>query len=173
MPYLVRKITLAKWPTKGQAFKIDELNADTITAELRTKTNQLSWWIAETKEDVERIGVSFISKLESKVGNIKLVMIPLELFQEFEVKNTPQNGDTAVMDMRVLHYDVSNLTYRSLGGIAALIAKTTSEYPDRIITVKVQPAIESLKKMKSDGLLDISVLGKYIKEKLEIKLEVS
>ncbi len=169
MSYLVRKITISKWPDGVNSCftNIKELRADAIS-DLRTQSDTLSWWYINDLDEIEEIGLAFISILPESTDKISLIAIPYEvLSQSFKLKNTPENGITALKNMKEKHYDICDLNYSDLGRIGSIIAKETIKNKNPLIhRIKVSKTIEKFKKLYSDGNLDYDSLGKYLKRKL-------
>lgn len=169
MVYLVRKLVLSRWPDGENLIydnNINHLSADCITKELNTSSNQLSWWKAENDLDLNGIAVSYCSKIVTGTDKFWFIKLPFEeLTEKFIIKNTPENGYTAIPKMKEKHYDMCNLNYESLGQIGDIIANATSSVKN-IYKVKVKQALKDLKDLLDAGEVDVNLLGKYSKEKL-------
>lgn len=166
MAYLVRKIGPSHWPDGKNSFftSIDNLAADSIS-ELSTKENSLSCWKIEDASEIESIALSFISKLNFKQGSISLVMLPFdEINNKFSLNHSPEDGDTAIPSVKELHYNISHLTYKSLGDLGSIIASASSNLVQKMVyRIRIKDAIEPLRKMSELGELDADLLGDYIK----------
>lgn len=172
MAYLVRKININNWPDGEHSFLTskEELRADSITSDLRTTNDTLSWWRVEDETELEHVGTSIVSILKSKQNNIRIIALPYEeIEKKFDLKNTPQNGDTAILKFKQRHYDICNLNYGSLGDLGYIIAKETSNIETNLVLkINVNEAIVKIKEMIEKGEADKDLLGAYIKEKLNI-----
>lgn len=172
MAFLVRKIVISRWPDGLNSFFTtkENLSADSITKELNTSKNMLSWWRIEKIEKIIDIGLSFVSKLDLGQRDMRLLALPFETIDaKFDLQNTPENGDTAIPSLKQYHYDICNLTFGSLGDLATLIAQETIKQDNGfIVKIKVKDAIESIKLLLEEGKADSDLLGEYIKKELGI-----
>lgn len=167
MSFLVRKITMSRWPQDNYG-GLSDISADTLTNVLNTKNNELSFWKAENEEEIKEIGASFFSRLNGKQSSISLVVIPYEeLVNISSLKNSPEHGDTAIPKLKIKHYDLFNLTGESLCATANAIAKRTSNlHLNQIIDFDKDEAITLLQKMLRDDEVDKSLLGNFMKDEL-------
>ena len=159
MAYLVRKININQWPDGENSFFVskEELNADAVTSDLRTTNNTLSWWRIDDETELEQ-------------NNIRIIALSFEeLEANFCLKNTPNQGDTAVKEFKQRHYDMCNMNYGLLGKISYFIAKETSQTKkNMILKINVKAAIAKIKELVEKGKADKEMLGDYIKEQLKI-----
>lgn len=167
MCFLVRKITMSRWPQNNYR-GLSDISADTLTNVLNTKNNELSFWKADNEEEIKEIGASFFSRLNGKQSYISLVVIPYEELSNISsLKNSPNHGDTAIPKLKIKHYDLYNLTGESLCGTANAIAKRTSNLDlNQIIDFDKDEAITLLKQMIKAGEVDQSLLGNFMKDEL-------
>lgn len=165
MAYLVRKISIARWPDK-EFSKVDPITADAITEDLKTTSNEMSWWKVDSNEDAIDIGVSYFSSLSKKQANIRLVLVPFEKIDKyFMIKNTPEHAITAIPKMKIKHYDVCDLNYKKLGLLAKFVALSTScKEQNHIVTVNKKYAIEKIKELNQNGEVDNENLGDFMKQ---------
>lgn len=172
MAFLVRKININNWPDGEYSFLTskEELTADSITSDLRTTNNTLSWWRVEDESELAIIGASIVSIMKSKQNNIRIVVLPYEDIEtKFNLKNTPEHGDTAIIKFKQKHYDICNLNYGSLGDLSFLIAQETSKTKNNLVLkINVNEAIAKIKELIEKGEADKDLLGTYVKEKLHI-----
>ena len=119
--FLVRKITRAKWgPQKG--LSSEEIPADAITADLRTKGNSLSFWEckSDSREDVEEAALAMVAA-GNCVERLDLVWIADDKLNEDGQTRKYSDGRTPVGDLVKQHVDVYQLDYVRLGKIASRI----------------------------------------------------
>lgn len=121
MAFLVRKVSRAKWP--DEICSISELNADLMTADLRTTGNTLSLWRIENEEELQSAVLALAaSSKTSKIENVSVVWIPEELFSSKGIRIDNANvGDTVIFDLQNTHRDACDLTYKKLGDVAEII----------------------------------------------------
>lgn len=116
--FLARKITRAKWATK-EGLTADEIPADALTIDLRTRGNSLSFWQCPSNatNDVEEAALAIATGREhiEKLDIIWLHDEDLKADGQF-LKST--EGRTAVTSMATMHVDASRLDYVRLGRIA-------------------------------------------------------
>ena len=116
--FLARKITRAKWPDKA-GLSADEIPADAVTADLRTRDNALSFWQCGdgTQIEVEDAALA-IAAAGDRIDRLDLVW-----FADEELQNDGQTfrnipGRTPVPELTRLHVDVHRLDYVRLGKVA-------------------------------------------------------
>ena len=119
--FLVRKITRAKWgPQEG--LSSEEIPADAITADLRTKGNSLSFWECKSnsRENVEEAALAMVAA-GNCVERFDLVWIANDKLNEDGQTWKYSDGRTPVGDLVKQHVDVYQLDYVRLGKIACRI----------------------------------------------------
>ena len=124
---MARKITRAKWETK-QGFADGEIQADAVTADLRTQENSLSFWQCGdgTTGEVEKAALALAAGFE-RVDKLEIVWI-----SEDELRADGQNwaetaGQTPVTDLNNLHVDLSRLDFVRLGKVANRVATAIAD----------------------------------------------
>ena len=124
--FLFRKISRVKWDSKE--FPAGRIQADAITADLRTYENALSFWTSPTHDDktLNDIALAMVTNPE-KPGPIDLVWLPHEILRKrFTWKNTP--GETMYKKMADRHIDACQLDYEALGEIARHITVAVKKH---------------------------------------------
>lgn len=166
MSFLVRKINVSLWPDSGTNYTgVVDIKADAIIKNLRTEQNTLSWWKAENENEAKEIGFSIYSKMDSGQRKIKLVLIPFEdCIKKIHIKNSPENGYTAIRKMKERHYDIYNMSCKDLSILAHMIATATSS--NKVISVNEKEALSAIKKYIDEGETDKDLLGDFIKREL-------
>lgn len=123
MGYLVRMLERQKWENCSNV-NDGHLNtpADTITADLKTRSNTLSLWSIDKLEDLSE------AVLALAVGRNKITRLDVMILEEttlqaagLEVKNTPENGHTPVTGFEKSHYDIVELNFEKLGELSKVI----------------------------------------------------
>jgi hypothetical protein len=160
MCLLVRKVKKAKWEY-AKSFSVDEIPSDSITGGcLRTSKNTLSLWEINSKDELNEAVLAICSGMQH-IEPIDLAMIPKEKLEDFDLTQT--TGICFVDDLIDTHYDLENMTHKSLGGVAKIIRDLHSDDITRIDKNKIRDililAIENKR-------LDIKALHKNVKEKL-------
>lgn len=127
MAYLVRRVDLSLW---GQTIdNIEDLNGDTITTDLKTIDNTLSFWEVESKEMLMDISIALLTAGKHLDSNICLIIIPKsEIPKSLNFVNSI--GSTAYVKCKNMHYDLVNVNIKSLKEVAELIMKYRDENVD-------------------------------------------
>lgn len=124
MAYLARKIARAKWEPKND-MSPDDIPADAVTADLRTKDNMLSCWRLDTdsNDDVRQVALALVTVAE-RIDVMDLVWIDHEALnaQGFTMSDTP--GETPVESLRDDHVDLIGLTLTRLNTLSALVVES-------------------------------------------------
>lgn len=169
MTYLVRKITRIKWDLAAGLAK-DEIPADAISVDLRTKSNALSFWqcASESSDDIAEIALA----LAAAGGNIRpmdLVWLPRNtLCAGLADQDTP--GDTPIQSLVDRHVDISQLDYVRLGKIAKRIATAIAEeHYTRVPKLKIIEMFEAAVKEKR---VELPSLDKKIQDALDKRANI-
>lgn len=120
--FLIRKITRAKWGLK-QGLSSEEIPADAVTVDLRTKGNSLSFWKCKSnsRENIEEVALAIVAAGNS-IERLDLICIANDKLQEDGQTWKDTDGRTPVEDLVKQHVDVYRLDYVRLGKIASRIA---------------------------------------------------
>lgn len=120
MPNYVRIINRALWPKTDDimhGFDVDKLEAKTITKEFRNNDNTLSLWAVENEDDAVLAMITSASKIED-MWTLKISDFIIEN-SNLEVKNEATHPN--VKGIGQLHYNIKNLTYKSLADVSNVI----------------------------------------------------
>lgn len=117
MSILIRRINRAKWEQIINEEDDDvDVSADAITNCLKTSNNDLSVWkIANITELDNAILALITGSMQTKLSTLHYVMIDEELLLKSGLTINNTDGDTAVIELKKTHNDISNLTYKKLG----------------------------------------------------------
>lgn len=128
MTRLVRKVTIAKWKNAEWA-SVDRVPADAISIDLRTGSNTLSFWRADTP-DPEAESKAILALLGSldRIDKIDLVFVDTQELGQAKFEETL--GNTVFEDLRPLHIDLANLDQHGL--MAAVAAVGNQVYKDKV-----------------------------------------
>lgn len=165
MPNYIRVINRAYWPGEEEiniGVDINNLGANTITQELRTKDNTLSLWAVDNPEDVVLAMVSNASRIDDmctlKIDDHILSNSNLEVINE--------SGHSRIEDLNEFHYNIKNLTYKKLADVSAVIIEALKNEENLEIFTK-NDIIKILRKAITSERLALKSLPKKIKEELE------
>ncbi len=166
MPYLVRRISRAKWDNEDYDYlHNDNPPSDAITSCLRTFNNELSTWLINDIKDLNQAILCLITG--SKQENINTIQLIYFDIKEIEkrgliLEKTP--GDTVIDEYKNLHFDIKNLNYETLGVIKDVILDCLRKDYCKTITKKSlkEILIESVNKTK---VLDKSLLNEKLQSR--------
>ena len=123
MRILAHAVSRPKWEQRPD-FAEDEIPADTLTKELRTDENDLSFWeFGDDEEHRWEDAVLAISSKRERLDLIDLVWIEREAVAAAGISLVSTPGDTPVADLRSRHTDAQRLDAYRLVTIAELILK--------------------------------------------------
>ena len=119
--FLARKISRAKWGPKKGLLK-DEIPADAITGDMRTKDNALSFWECGEgiETEVEEVALVLAAASE-RIDKIDIVWLSDDELRADGQTLENTKGRTPVKDLIERHVDVSRLDYGRLGKVASRV----------------------------------------------------
>lgn len=169
MPYLVRKITRAKWEP-GTELASDKIPADAVTADLRTNCNTLSFWLIETPDndnEIRMIALALATGAD-RIDRMDLTWIDKDSFRAREISIQSNPGRTPIKSMQSNHVDVVKLDLDRLCMVATCMAEALTRDQHRRFTRKeiTQIIAEALHK----NLVSIEDLSPKVKEEIDKKL---
>ena len=125
--FLIRKISRAKWGPRKGLFE-DEISADAVTADLRTKDNSLSFWGCGdgAEAEVEEAALA-LAAANNSIEKLDIVWLSDdELLADGQtIEHT--KGRTPVKYLIERHVHVSRLDYGRLGKVASRIVVAIKE----------------------------------------------
>lgn len=129
MTLFVRMLEKQKWDNKNLSeLEHGRTPADTITGDLRTKSNTLSLWSIETKDKLND-AILALAVMRNQLARLDILIIEgIEIEEKgLEFENTPDNAKTPLTNFDEYHYDLINLTYDKLGSLSQLIIKNLTD----------------------------------------------
>ena len=116
--FVARKISRSKWE-KHPEFAEGEIQADAVTADLRTNKNVLSFWRCQSGEimDVENVALA-IAAAADRIEKVDVVLLPTDQLLEDRQTFMDSPGRTPVADLVDSHVDLSRLDLVRLGRLA-------------------------------------------------------
>jgi hypothetical protein len=161
---MVRKIDGAKWNRFDESKGTEAVPADLITKDLKTNKNTLSLWLADSESCIEDVILALVSSYKS-IDTIDIIKINRKFIDEKELSLKQTKGSTAYSIYINNHYDLIDLTYKSLGCFVKLILENKAT-----IERKRAPYIKSILK---DGIdkkkIAIEDLDPHIVESLNLQ----
>ena len=124
--FLARKISRAKWDAQGNADRglaEGEISADSVTGDLRTRDDTLSFWRCDTDTDaaVEEAALA-IAAAGERLDRLDIVWLAHDELREDGHTLRDTEGRTPVADLTHRHVDVCRLDYVRLGNVARRVA---------------------------------------------------
>lgn len=145
--FLVRKVTRGKWSPKSD-LSTGEIPADAVTADLRTQSNNLSFWRSPTADDddIEEAALAIAAGRE-KVDRLQIVWLNYDEVQTDGQTLRDTEGRTPVKDLQPLHVDLARLDYARLGKVAGRVVEALNHnrfrnFPRSAVRELVAQAIE-------------------------------
>jgi hypothetical protein len=163
MPYLVRKISRAKWDNEDFDYTSnDNAPSDAITSCLRTFNNELSTWLIDDLKDLDKAILCLITgSKQENLNTIQLIYFEVDEINKrgLAIENTA--GDTVIGEYQNMHFDIKNLNYDTLGTVKDIILDCLRNDFYKTITKKTLKEIlhESANKTK---ILDKSLLNEKL-----------
>lgn len=117
--FLARSVRRSKWPSQPNV-RVEDFPADTITGDLRSKNNSLSFWHCNSsnKDEIDE-SVLAIAAGRERVEKLELVWINRADLESFGQAVIRSEGLAPVADLVDQHFDLCRLDYRRLGELAS------------------------------------------------------
>ena len=165
MPILVRRISRAKW---DNVYENGDVDADAITQCLRTTNNELSTWLIDDINEIEKAILALVSG--GKQENLNTIHIIY--FDEADIQNAGLElkitaGDTVAKELIEKHRDISELTYSKLASVKNIVLDCLEK--DRFKTVTKGEIKGILLKSIEDNILKLEDLHEKLSESLTPK----
>jgi hypothetical protein len=132
MGLLIRKIDGPKWNRCDYSNGADAVPADLITKDLQTNSNALSLWYADSDSCIDDV-ILALASCRNVINIIDIIKIDKESVKR-DLKLTLSEGSTAYTNYKNKHYNLTELTYKSMGIFITLILKNK----DAIERIRVQ-----------------------------------
>lgn len=171
MPYLVRKITRAKWQP-GSGLAETEIPADAVTVDLRTAGNTLSFWRLETPEnddEIRNIALALAAAGE-RVDRMDLTWIELDGIREQGVSIETSDGRTPVVSLRANHVNMIALDMQRLCKVAGLIAASLAQNQFRRFTKR--EILQIVSRAVENKLVSLDKLAPKVKREVSTRADI-
>jgi len=123
MSYLVRKISRAKWlPTNGVSG--DEIPADAISVDLRTKENALSFWRVDARrwdDGLRQVALALATNAD-RIDKMDLTWVKSEDLAAEGISVNATAGNTPIQSLSHMHVDVNQLDTVRLCSVAKFLS---------------------------------------------------
>ena len=160
MPYLVRKISRAKWDNEDFDYiNNDNPPADAMTSCLRTFNNELSTWLIDDLKDLDKAILCLITgSKQENLNTIQLIYFEVEEIniRGLSIENT--DGDTVITQYQNMHFDIKNLSYNTLGTVKDIVLDCLRKGFYKTVTKKTLKEILR-ESVNSSKILDKSLLN--------------
>lgn len=167
MPYLVRRISRAKWDNDEFDYTTnDNPPADAITSCLRTFDNELSTWLIDDLNQLDTALLCLItgSKQES-LNSIQIIYFEIDEINNRGLILENTQGDTVITQYQNIHFDIKGLTYEKLGVVKDLVLDCLRN--DRCKTFTKKTLKDLLKRaIEEESLFDKSLLNEKLQNVL-------
>jgi hypothetical protein len=120
MKLIVRKISRAKWDSIPD-LEPDNIQADAITSDLRTRDNKLSFWKCESEENLDDV-VLALASMWDRLSVVDLAWTEISSLKALGIQLQETPGDTLVTDLKDSHVDIMNLDLQRISDLARLFA---------------------------------------------------
>jgi hypothetical protein len=136
MAMLTRKISRAKWEASDDLNE-GEIQADAVSADLRTSGNTLSFWRCASSDDAAlRRAVLALAAAAERVDRIDVAWLTVASVDDNGIAHKDTPGNTPVTSLRGDHVDLVQLDLRRLGRVAELIAEAVGNGNHKRLTNK-------------------------------------
>ncbi|MFO1433985.1 MAG: hypothetical protein U1F76_28490 [Candidatus Competibacteraceae bacterium] len=165
MPYLVRKVTRAKWDRRDGLAE-DEIPADAVTADLRTTNNTLSFWrCAALADDEIYKTVLALATAAERLDRMDIVWVEEDIFRAHSVSLNPSEGRTPVVSLRSKHVDVVKLDLGRLSKVATLLSQALAQGQHRRFTKR--EVVEIIVAAVHQNLVSVDELEPKVRNEIE------
>jgi hypothetical protein len=155
---MIRKIEGPKWEKYDITNGIDSISADLITKDLRTESDTLSLWCPDDDSSscIEDAVLALVCSSKSKsIESIDIIKIDRKAIESKGLSLRQTEGNTCYHSYKNKHYDLINLTYKSIGCFAELI-------------IENKGSIKRIERNKLKSIISSGVVAKkIIKEDLD------
>lgn len=168
--FLGHKISLSKWRDTG-AFAEGEIQADAITADLRTRDNTLSFWkCGDSEIDNEMVNDAVLAVASNMLrpSKVDLVFLQYEQLKQDGHVLVSSDDPTKVAGLEGRHIEVRQLNLERLVGVASRVAEAVKTDQFRRFTEK--GVLELLAQAARIGRLDTSNLDSKLRNRVVEKL---
>lgn len=163
MCLIVRKIEKAKW-LQNDILNGADYSADAITGCMKTRQNALSVWQVESESCVGDAVLAMASSFDH-LESVDFVWISQEKVADAGLSLVESPGRTPVSGLESSHRNISQLTYHSLGVLAALIRDALAE--ERYRRYTKNDLIKMLSEAVQQGRLEKTDLGEHVQKRLD------
>jgi hypothetical protein len=168
--FLGRKIARAQWARKP-TFAEDEVPADTVTKDLRTSDNTLSFWAADdgATEPWQNAALA-MGAASDRLDSVDITWIGRNDLAEDGIHLVDSNGDTPVTDLRARHVDAAHLDGFRLARVARLVALAVRGGEPRVRRITKSELATMLAEAVSNSRLRLEDLNEAVRPEVASRL---
>lgn len=164
---LLRKITMNRWHRGDPLYdKPENVGLDTISRDLKSTDNMLSFWNFDDDEGFEDAVVAFASTME-RIDRLHFLLVEEQALDKREVRWVYSAGDTKFHEYNDRHVDVGALDYGNLRGLLDVVVECVKcDAPPKIRLVDRQTLKKLLKEAIECGKIKIEELNEKMSGEL-------
>lgn len=167
MPSYIRIINRPYWPNEDEinsGVEIGELNANTITIDLRSKDNTLSLWRVDNEDEA----VLAIASGLNKLNDIFTLKLDEKALEDSGLRLENEKGNTIVKDINKFHYNIKDVTYNRLGQVSNIIIESLKN-DDNLKSYIIDDIIIILRKAIEEGRIKEKSLHENVRLAIQQK----
>lgn len=166
--FLVRKVARGKWETTP--FADGEIPADTLTSELKTQGNTLSFWESEGEDDSlwKEVALALAASGE-RIDRLDVAWLERTTLSDNGIALEKTPGKTPVLDLRDRHVDAAKLDVMRLVRVSHLLAQAIRVHK-KVRRLARSEVINLLVEGARAGRMKLEDLKPLVREEVETKL---
>jgi hypothetical protein len=167
---LGHKVSISRWNEAG-GLPEGRIQADAITADLRTQDNRLSFWNCgedDVNDAMLADAVLAVASSMDRASKVDLVWVLRESLEKYGYLLDFNDGQTPVKGLKGRHVDVCGLDYEGLGRVARQVSVAVKAGQWRRYSQK--KVLELLAAAVKQDRLDVEELKEKLRESVRTKL---
>lgn len=123
MSMMVRMLEKQKWASVNLSTEDHtKTPADAITSDLRTRSNTLSLWLINTRDELVN-AVLALAVGRKQITRLDVMILEKDIIEEkgLTVVNSPESGLSPIEEYNDYHYDLIGMDYLKLGILSEII----------------------------------------------------
>ena len=165
---LIRSIaSLSRWDGTTKVNRPDATTAGDVISDLRTQSNTLSVWRADSTEDINDAIVA-MSLNRNDVSKMVALLLDEDDLSNMEISfsdKEPGKAPGAIETIKKKHRDLLEIDYKRLGALSEYMMKIVHD-KSRLIEVTKPNLKKLLKNYKDDNKIVIDEMNNDLREKL-------
>jgi len=169
VPLLGRKVTGTQWARKADLGH-DEVAADTVTKELRTTHDTLSFWCAADDTEPWKSAALAMGAAAERLDSLDIAWIDREALVGDGVQVVDSLGETPVADLRDKHADACRLDAFRLARVATHVARAVRSEPQQLRRVTRTELIAMVSEAVRADRVRLEDLNENVRKEVQAKL---